>query len=251
MHSSTLLLARHLGVVRNGKTLLEDVSFALARGEIMAVVGPSGSGKTTLLRTINYLTPLTAGQIDVAGINLRPGLCERRHARVLARLRRTVGMVFQHYHLFPHFTVIENLVEAPVRVKGLAAQEARQQACSSLERLGIGHLAHLYPHQLSGGEQQRVALLRALLMDPELLLLDEPTSALDAANSAEVAHLLWEFADRGRAVLLVSHQSQLVAKLAHRIAILERGKLVALGPTKDIYPYGPAGAYLQHQTVSS
>lgn len=251
MMPSGLLRVQDIRVVSDGKVLLDGISFELARGEILAVVGSSGSGKTTLLRTINYLTPLTAGEINVDGISLHPGLCERRDAKLLTRLRRTVGMVFQHYHLFPHFSVLQNLIEAPVRVRGLSLIEAQKLACDGLERLGIGHLAESLPHQLSGGEQQRVALLRALLMEPKLLLVDEPTSALDAANVTHVAGLLREFAARGGAVLLVTHQPSLVRSVSHRIAILRQGKLVACGATQDLYPNGPAAAYLQRETVSA
>lgn len=250
MTSSALLSARKVTVVRERKVVLNGVSFDVAPGEIFAIVGASGSGKTTLLRTVNYLTPFTAGQIVVAGITVRPGLCERRDAKLLSDLRRSVGMVFQHYHLFPHFTVLQNLVEAPVRVMGLRREQAHELAFKGLERLGISHLTHAYPQQLSGGEQQRVALLRALLMEPKLLLLDEPTSALDPGNIGHVVELLREFADRGGAVLMVTHQPSLVRTLAHRAALLDQGKLVAFGPTNDPHAFGRVVNYVLEQTGS-
>jgi polar amino acid transport system ATP-binding protein len=224
--------------------LLDSVSLTLHRGEIVAVVGPSGSGKTTLLRTLNYLTPITSGWIDVAGFRLVPGMSERRNARLLCRLRQSVGMVFQHFHLFPHLSILENLVEAPSRLRRLDPKRAQELAYEGLDRLGLLHVAHAYPRRLSGGEQQRVALLRALMMEPEVLLLDEPTSALDAGSMVQVCHLLQEFRSRGKAVLLVTHQAQLVTTLATRVAVLVGGRLVAEGKTEAMYPSGPGAPYL-------
>ncbi|MCX8071509.1 MAG: ATP-binding cassette domain-containing protein [Candidatus Binatia bacterium] len=230
MSSQSIARARDVSVALDGKRILEGVSLEIMAGELVAIVGPSGSGKTTLLRTFNYLTPLASGEIEVAGIRLRPGLCERADAKLLLQLRRTVGMVFQDLHLFPHLTVLQNLIEAPVRVRRLAPREARDRARAGLERLGISHLSELYPRQLSGGEQQRVALLRTLLMEPQLLLLDEPTSALDAANVDRFVQVLMEFQQRGGATLMVTHQPQLARQLAAHVAVLNGGRLVQFGP---------------------
>lgn len=245
MKDATILRVSEVGVQADGKTLLERVSLWLDRGEILALVGPSGAGKTTLLRTLNYLTPISSGWAEVAGVTLRPGLSERRDAGLLRQLRQRVGLVFQQLHLFPHLRVLENLIEAPLRVQRIAEDQARQRAFQLLERLGLGGVALAYPRQLSGGEQQRVAILRALMMEPEVLLLDEPTSALDAGNIALVLELLRDFAQRGGAVLVVTHQAEVVARLSTRTAVLSAGRLVAIGPTPQMYPHGSARPYLR------
>lgn len=236
-------------VVRDGHTPLRTVSLSMYPGEAVAVVGPSGSGKSTLLRTLNYLTPFSSGEVFVAGFHLFPGLCERRDAKLLAAVRRKVGMVFQHLHLFPHLTVLDNLTEAPQRVVGLDAPTARQRGRQGLDQLGLADKEDSYPRQLSGGEQQRVALLRALLLEPEVLLLDEPTSALDAGNVVVVSQLLRDYVSRGGAALLVTHQAQLVTAVTHRTVVLENGAIAAAGATPEMYPLGPAAPYLRPQEV--
>ncbi|GIW42995.1 MAG: L-cystine ABC transporter ATP-binding protein YecC [Candidatus Binatia bacterium] len=245
MSDTSILRVSEVGVQTDGKTVLDNISLRLDRGEVLAVVGPSGSGKTTLLRTLNYLTPMTTGRAEVAGITLHPGLCERRDAGLLRQLRLRVGLVFQHLYLFPHLRVLDNLVEGPIRARGVTPKLARQRAHQLLDRLNLGAVAQAYPRQLSGGEQQRVAILRALMMEPEVLLLDEPTSALDAGNIALVAELLREFAEGGGTAVIVTHQAEVVRQLCTQTAVLEAGRLVAIGPSSQMYPLGPARAYLR------
>src|SRR5262249_39977962 len=168
--TETVLRVRGLRTRLGGAEILRGVDLDVARGEVLAVVGPSGSGKTTLLRALNYLTPFEAGEVEVAGQPLRPGMCERRDAAALRALRRRIGMVCQSVHRFPHLTACDNVAEAPRRVLGLARGEARDRAEALLARVGLAAQAASFPHQLSGGQQQRVAIARALAMEPAALL---------------------------------------------------------------------------------
>ena len=227
-----------LHVCLGGRLVLEEVSLEVQQGEVVAVAGPSGGGKTTLLRAINYLTPFDQGSIQVLDFTLRPGMSERRHARELQALRQSVGMVFQHFHLFPHRTVLENLIEAPCHVLGWPASRAAAEAETWLARLEIAHLRDQYPKNLSGGEQQRVALARALMMEPRVLLLDEPTSALDSARQAVVADIVREFAAGGGSVVMVTHQPPLVQRVADRVAVLQQGRIVATGTPEQVLGNG-------------
>ncbi len=217
-----------------GRPVLRGVSFTTSRGEVVALFGPSGGGKTTLLRTINYLTPFDAGRIEVLGHALLPGMSERRHAREFVAVRRKVGMVFQHFHLFPHRTVFENLTEAPLYALGWPAQRAEERACAWLERLHLAHLRDAFPRTLSGGEQQRVSLARALMLEPDILLLDEPTSALDASRQELIAEVVTEFAGRGGSVVLATHQPEFARQVASRALLLHEGRIVAGGSSDDV-----------------
>ncbi len=216
------------------RPVLRGASFTASRGEVVALFGPSGGGKTTLLRTINYLTPFDAGRIEVLGHALLPGMSERRHARELVAVRRKVGMVFQHFHLFPHRTVFENLTEAPLYALGWPAKRAEKRACAWLERLHLEHLRDALPRTLSGGEQQRVSLARALMLEPDILLLDEPTSALDASRQELIAQVVTEFAGRGGSVVLATHQPEFARQVASRALLLHEGRIVAEGSSDDV-----------------
>jgi polar amino acid transport system ATP-binding protein len=225
---------RGLHVVRGATEILGGVDLDVGGGEVVAIVGPSGSGKSTFLRALNYLTPFTAGMVEVAGHRLRPGLCERRDATLLRAVRRAVGMVFQSFHLFPHLTAIENVTTAPRHVLGLAAAEAERRALALLDRVGLAAHAGRYPHALSGGQQQRVAIARALAMEPAALLLDEPTSALDPGLVGEVLEVVGDLAAGGQTMAVVTHEMAFARRVAHRIVVLAGGRVVESGPPADV-----------------
>jgi len=215
---------RNLHKRHGGRAPLAGVSVEIAEGESVAILGASGCGKTTLLRCLNALESFDEGAISIAGFSLRPG-ATALPAGDLARLRSTVGMVFQELHLFPHLTVLENIMLAPRVVRGEPGATLQKRAHDLLERVGLADRAEAYPHELSGGQRQRVALLRALAPEPRVLLLDEPTSALDPTTAEGVARTLTELT-RGRVtVVLVTHQASLASALGDRVLRLEGGLL--------------------------
>ncbi len=230
MTEAPVLIARGLRAALGGVEILKGIDLQVGRGEVVAILGPSGSGKTTLLRAFNYLTPFTAGEVEVAGYRLRPGMSERADRKILRAVRTRVGMVFQSFPLFPHLTVLQNVMEAPHRVLGLSSAVAQEVALRLLQRVGLAALAAAMPHTLSGGQQQRVAIARALAMEPLVLLLDEPTSALDPRLSAEVLSVIAELARGGQTMVLVTHETAFLREIAHRVLVLDDGRIVESGP---------------------
>jgi len=212
---------------RASRTILNDVSFVAAAGELLALVGASGSGKTTLLRAIAGLDPLAAGRIDVAGSTLVPGPLPGGHVR--RELHRRVGIVFQFHHLFAHLSALDNIVLAPVQVLRQPRAAAQQRAIELLESLGVGHRAAAMPHQLSGGEAQRVAIARALAVEPQVLLMDEPTASLDAGRRADLAQVLRGLAAGGRTVIVATHDEEFVRAVAERRVALRNGSVAEAG----------------------
>jgi len=204
--------------------VLDGVSLQVAAGEIVALTGPSGCGKTTLLRCVNGLERADAGTIRVDGHEVPTGDAAANERALLA-IRRRVGFVFQTWNLFAHRTVLENVIEAPVHVARVPVAEATQRARALLERVGITPRAGARPHQLSGGEQQRAAIARALAMNPTALLLDEPTSALDPGRRRELAALLRGLVDDGLALLCVSHDPDFARELRARVLVMVGGKI--------------------------
>ncbi|MGS0891268.1 ABC transporter permease subunit [Burkholderia stagnalis] len=214
--------------------VLDDVSFVAPRGSVTAIVGPSGSGKSTLLRTINHLERVDDGFIDIDGELIgyrRDGdvLYELQERDVLKR-RKAVGMVFQNFNLFPHLTVLENLIEAPLAVGGATRDEAERTALALLARVGLADKADAYPRQLSGGQQQRVAIARALALRPKVLLFDEPTSALDPELVNEVLDVIKELARSGTTLVIVTHEIGFAREVADNVLFMERGRVVEAGP---------------------
>ncbi|WP_321806469.1 amino acid ABC transporter permease/ATP-binding protein [Burkholderia sp. BCC1993] len=214
--------------------VLDNVSFVAPRGSVTVIVGPSGSGKSTLLRTINHLERVDDGFIDIDGELIgyrRDGdvLHELKEREVLKR-RTAVGMVFQNFNLFPHLTVLENLIEAPVAVGGVTREAAERTACTLLARVGLADKADAYPRQLSGGQQQRVAIARALALRPKVLLFDEPTSALDPELVNEVLDVIKELARSGTTLLIVTHEIGFAREVADNVLFMERGRIVESGP---------------------
>jgi polar amino acid transport system ATP-binding protein len=221
--------ARGIRTRRGDTEVLRGVDLAVGRGEVVAVVGPSGGGKTTLLRALNYLTPFDAGEVEVAGLTLRPGLCERRDATLLRAVRRQVGMVFQHFHLFPHLSALDNVAEAPRRVLGLSRHAAHERALALLGRMGLAERAQALPAALSGGQQQRVAIARALALEPVALLLDEPTSALDPRATGDVLAVVRDLAAGGQTMVVVTHALGFARQVASRAVVLAGGVVVEDG----------------------
>jgi polar amino acid transport system ATP-binding protein len=217
-----------------GNEILKGVSFEVQPQTVLGVIGASGSGKTTMLRCMNGLERFHGGYIQCNELRLEPSVSESDHRRRVKELRRKVGTVFQHLHLFPHLTVIGNIIEAPVHVLKVPKKSAQDEALQLLESVGLKQAANRYPESLSGGEQQRVAIARALAMHPELLLFDEPTSALDPRRTAEMRTLLRGFVTRGQTMIIVSHSIGFLAGLADHLLYIEGGQIVEFGETDKV-----------------
>lgn len=216
------------------RTVLSQVSFDVAPGSVSAIVGPSGSGKSTLLRLMVGLDAFDGGALRVAGASLRAGPLAGQ-AAALALLHRRAGMVFQGWHLFPHMSAIENVCEAPIHVLGRSAADARRDALALLEEVGLAHRADALPRQLSGGEQQRCAIARALAMKPQVLFMDEPTSALDPARVTDLVELLGGLRDRGDlTMVIVTHEMSFAERLADQAVVLGEGEVVRVGPSGSV-----------------
>lgn len=201
-------------------TILDGISFSVKKSEVIVIVGPSGCGKSTLLRCINALEPIQEGSITLDG-----DVIERK-SKTLPLLRQRIGMVFQSYDLFPHLTVLDNILLAPCKVQKRDKEEVKQEAMSLLERVGLKEKAKSYPRELSGGQKQRVAIVRALCMHPEILLFDEVTAALDPEMVREVLDVMLDLAKQGRTMLIVTHEMQFARAIADRIIFLDNGKIV-------------------------
>ena len=217
-----------------GTQILRDVSFEVVPQSVLGIIGASGSGKTTLLRCLNGLERIDAGSIDLEGLHLEASIPESDYRQRVRDLRRKVGTVFQHLHLFPHLTVLGNIIEAPVHVRRVPRREAEAEGLELLESVGLKQAAQRFPESLSGGEQQRVAIARALAMHPNLLLFDEPTSALDPKRSAELRSLLRDFVRRGHTMVVVSHSIGFLIGLADYLLYMEGGQAIEHGETNTI-----------------
>jgi cystine transport system ATP-binding protein len=215
-------------------TVLDGVDHQQAAGEVVALIGPSGCGKSTLLRCLNWLETPDAGSLRLGDVRIKAGTPEAADRRLRQQLRRRTGMIFQQFHLFPHRTALENVMEAPVHVDRLPLSEARELAMGLLSKVGLADRAQHLPSQLSGGQQQRVAIARALAMKPQILLCDEPTSALDPELRGEVLTVLQTLAAEGMTLLLVTHELAFTRDIAHRVVFLEGGRVVESGPTRAV-----------------
>jgi polar amino acid transport system ATP-binding protein len=228
--------------------VLKDVSLQVRRQEVVVVIGPSGSGKTTFIRCVNHLEKIQSGRVFVNGhlIGYRESgggkLVEDREKNI-ARQRQEIGMVFQRFNLFPHMTALENIIEAPTHVRGIARDEAEAMARALLERVGLAAKADSYPNQLSGGQQQRVAIARALAMKPALMLFDEPTSALDPEMIGEVLEVMKELAREGMTMIVVSHEMGFAREVANRVVMMDEGVIVEEGTPDQMF-----GAPTQERT---
>jgi ABC-type polar amino acid transport system ATPase subunit len=218
----------------NGTRILRGVSFEVPPQTVLGIIGASGSGKTTLLRCLNGLERISAGSIACAGVHLDATLSHKEYSRRLTELRRKVGTVFQHLYLFPHLTVLGNIIEAPTHVLSVSRKDAESEALELLESVGLKEKARRYPERLSGGEQQRVAIARALAMHPEILMFDEPTSALDPKRTASLRTLLRGFVDKGHTMVVVSHSIGFLEGLADQLLYIEGGEVVEFGDADQL-----------------
>ncbi len=218
--------------------VLSGIDLEVHKGQVVCLLGPSGAGKSTFLRCVNHLETIDAGQVWVdgepIGFRLKNGKLYELKEREVARQRRDIGMVFQRFNLFGHRTALQNVVEGPVRVLGIPADEAREQALDLLDRVGLAHRADAYPAQLSGGQQQRVAIARSLAMKPKLMLFDEPTSALDPELVGEVLAVMGTLAAEGMTMVVVTHEMGFAAEVADEVVFMADGAVVETGPPGEI-----------------
>ncbi len=226
--SDTILEIRDLVKKYPGLTALDHVTTGIKRGEVVFVVGPSGSGKSTFLRCLNLLEKPTSGTIVFKGMDVTAGRIS------LNKFRRQVGMVFQHFNLFPHLTILKNITLAPVKTGRMTAKEAELKAEQLLERIGLLEKKNAYPNQLSGGQKQRIAIIRALAMNPEVLLFDEPTSALDPEMVGEVLSLMKDLAGEGMTMVVVTHEIGFAAEVADRIIFMDQGRILLSGTPDEV-----------------
>ena len=208
--------------------VLKDISMEIDEGEVVVLIGPSGSGKSTLLRCLNQLEKVTSGQIIVDGHDVTD-----RHTDI-NKVRENIGMVFQHFNLFNHLTVLKNMTLAPVHLKTLSKEAAKEKAMSLLNRVGLADKAEAYPSQLSGGQKQRVAIARALEMNPDIMLFDEPTSALDPEMVGEVLAVMKELAREGMTMVVVTHEIGFAREVASRVIFMEGGYIVEDGTPDEV-----------------
>ena len=210
--------------------VLKGIDLSIKEKEVVVIIGPSGSGKSTLLRCMNYLEEPTAGDITVDGIQLNS-------ESNINKVREEVGMVFQRFNLFPHMTVLENIVLAPVKVRGVSKQEAVQTAKALLDRVGLADKADAYPEQLSGGQQQRVAIARALAMKPKVMLFDEPTSALDPEMVNEVLDVMKALAKEGMTMVVVTHEMGFAREVGDRLLFVDEGRIIEQGDPEAVFEH--------------
>ena len=215
--------------------VLRGITLSVRRGEVCAVMGPSGGGKTTFLCCLNGLEDFQSGEIFLAGVTLRADAPPEQRKKQLQQIRRRVGMVFQQFNLFPHRTVLGNVIEAPIHVLGQSREHAIAQAEQLLARVGLEKKLHQMPDTLSGGQQQRVAIARAMAMQPEMILFDEPTSALDPRMAAEVEGVIADLASAGQTMVVVTHSLRLARRTAHTLHVFEGGRVLESGSPEQIF----------------
>ncbi|ELQ6036322.1 L-cystine ABC transporter ATP-binding protein YecC [Cronobacter sakazakii] len=219
----------------HGQTVLHGIDLEVQTGEVVAIIGPSGSGKTTLLRSINLLEQPESGTVRVGDITIDTARSAREQRGLVRELRQQVGFVFQSFNLFPHRTVLENIIEGPVIVKGEPKAEATARARELLAKVGLSGKENSYPKRLSGGQQQRVAIARALAMRPEVILFDEPTSALDPELVGEVLNTIRQLAQEKRTMVIVTHEMSFARDVADRAIFMDQGKIVEQGEAKALF----------------
>lgn len=227
----------HLSKSYGDHLVIKEFTLRVEEGEVVVLQGPSGVGKSTLLRCLTYLEPFQEGLVRVGSTEIRAGLDERHHREIIRAMREQVGFVFQFFNLFPHLTVMQNLLLGPVRVQNRPVQEVEKEALKILERVGLAAKAHAYPHALSGGQKQRVGIARALAMRPRAVLFDEPTSSLDPDMKKDVVDVMGDFARDGLTLLVVTHEPAVVTQIATRIL-----RLGPLGVIEEDRPNRPTPA---------
>jgi polar amino acid transport system ATP-binding protein len=234
-----MIEARGICKAFGGLPVLREVSLTLARGEVVAIIGPSGSGKSTFLRCLNHLETIDRGHIAIEGEALATtdaqGHCHYVGEAQVRHIGRKMGMVFQSFNLFPHLTVLENVIEAPMVVKGLAREAIVPRAQALLQKVGLLEKQDSYPARLSGGQKQRVAIARALAMEPDILLFDEPTSALDPELTGEVLRTMRQLAQEHMTMLVVTHEMGFAREVAHRVVFMDQGELIESAPAAEFF----------------
>lgn len=227
-------LQKNFGKVK----VLKDISLSVENGEIISIIGSSGSGKSTLLRCINHLENVDGGEIIIDGdvmVTDKDGQVVYADKDILKNIRMKTGLVFQNFNLFPHFSVLRNITEAPIHVMNIPRNEAEKEALALLERLGLGDKANAYPHQLSGGQSQRVSIARALALKPKILFFDEPTSALDPELTGEVLKVIRSLADMNITMIIVTHEMEFARDLSDRIVFMDKGVIAESGTPEEVF----------------
>ena len=226
-NKNTDLIIKNLRKSFGSNKVLNGINFELVEGERVVVLGPSGSGKSTFLRCINWMEEPTSGEIIFNG--------ETITEKNIRKIRRNIGMVFQHFNLISNMTVMENLTLAPVKLKLMKYDTAKKKAVELLRHIGLSSKADAYPASLSGGQKQRIAIIRAMMLSPEVLLFDEPTSALDPESIGDVLSLIRELADRGMTIMIVTHEMSFAKEIATRIVFLDKGKIIEEGSPNEFF----------------
>ncbi|MBT2668464.1 amino acid ABC transporter ATP-binding protein [Bacillus sp. ISL-4] len=224
-----MIRIRNLNKSYGSLHVLKDIDMKVLDSDVVCLIGPSGSGKSTLLRCLNYLEKKDSGQILIEGTEIQPGTHD------INKIREKVGMVFQHFYLFPHMTVLENVIEAPTHVKKVPKAQAIEEGRALLAKVGLSDKADVYPSKLSGGQKQRVAIARALAMKPDILLFDEPTSALDPELVGEVLATMKELALEGMTMVVVTHEMSFAREVGDWIVFMHNGRVVESGPPKEFF----------------
>ena len=243
-----ILEMNHIKKKFDEKTVLKDISLSVKEGEVVSIIGPSGSGKSTFLRSLNLLEEPTDGEIIFNGVDITKKKYKDASGKNVKLniddLRQKMGMVFQHFNLFPHMTILDNMTLAPMKVKGVSKEDAEKKALELLARVGLADRANAYPIQLSGGQKQRVAIVRALAMEPEVMLFDEPTSALDPEMVGEVLDVMKELAKEGMTMVVVTHEMGFAREVGNRVLFMADGKLLVDGTPSEIFD-NPSNPRLQ------
>ncbi len=228
-NANNLIRVEHLKKQFGTTLALDDIDLSIEKGEVVFIIGPSGSGKSTLLRCLNLLEVPSDGNIFVNDVNITDKKVD------INMHRQKMGMVFQHFNLFPHMTVLKNLTLAPMKLQGVSKEEAEAQALKLLERVGLKDRADAYPNQLSGGQKQRIAIVRSLCMKPDVMLFDEPTSALDPEMVGEVLEVMRELANENMTMVVVTHEMGFAKEVASRVIFMDQGKIVEENTPENIY----------------
>jgi polar amino acid transport system ATP-binding protein len=236
--TATIVHAERVEKSFHGTQVLRGIDLQVGEGEVLCIIGPSGSGKSTFLRCINHLEKIDGGRLSVnnslVGYRQRNNKLYELKDKEICKERAEVGMVFQHFNLFPHKTALENVIEGPVQVRGVPKKEAVERGKALLARVGLEHRTHAYPKAMSGGQQQRVAIARALAMEPKLMLFDEPTSALDPELVGEVLDVMKDLASSGMTMVIVTHEMGFAREVADELVFIDQGVVVERGRPKDV-----------------
>lgn len=235
---TTYLEMNHVKKSFGDLEVLKDISFTVKQGEVVSIIGPSGSGKSTLLRCATLLETMDEGTLSYLGrsaVTMQDGHSVYAKSAELDIIKRSFGLVFQSFNLFPHYTVLKNLIDAPVHVQKRSKAEAKKDAMALLEQMGLADKATAYPHQLSGGQQQRVAIARALALKPEVLFFDEPTSALDPELTGEVLKVIKQLAESNMTMIIVTHEMEFARKVSDRVIFMDKGFVVLEGPPETVF----------------